>query len=157
MGNGASFKHLNETMQSAATGLHRQGLVSNGDPRAWTSHKLRHVFDTEASESGVKAQIIEFFEGHVSGVHWVYNHREGRGRARRRGEKTPEDGGGPGNGESEVHSTSGLNWRPLRESDNFQARHIERTAASYADEPPYPQRHRLFRLHPLSPAAFLLA
>ena len=68
--------HLSDTLQGMAARLFRQGMVKNGDPAAWHSHFLRHSFETEASHAGVKAEVRDFFMGHIEGIQWTYNHRD---------------------------------------------------------------------------------
>lgn len=78
MGKGGpmSAYHLNSVLRETALALHRQGLVENGNPRSWHTHYLRHSFETEASHAEVKAEIRDFFLGHLKGIQWVYNHRD---------------------------------------------------------------------------------
>lgn len=59
-----------------ALALHRQGLVSNGNPASWHSHALRHSFETESAHAKVKAEIRNFFEGHIAGIQFIYNHTD---------------------------------------------------------------------------------
>ncbi|MGD0145945.1 MAG: tyrosine-type recombinase/integrase [Nitrososphaerales archaeon] len=68
--------HLNGVLQQMATRLFRQGMVKNGDPGSWHTHYLRHSFETEASHAGVKAELRDFFAGHMKGIQWIYNHRD---------------------------------------------------------------------------------
>lgn len=63
-------------LKTAARKLGRSGLLKNPNLRSWRPHYLRHSFETEASHAGVKAEIRDFFLGHVGGVQWVYNHRD---------------------------------------------------------------------------------
>ena len=62
--------------RGVARKLGQQGQLDNPDLRAWTPHKLRHSFETEASHAGVKAEVRDYFLGHIGGVQWVYNHRD---------------------------------------------------------------------------------
>lgn len=54
----------------------QQGLIDEYRPESWHTHALRHSFETEASHAGVKAEIRDFFLGHIGGIQWVYNHRD---------------------------------------------------------------------------------
>ena len=67
---------LNKRVRRTATNLLRQGVITNGEPRSWHSHALRHSFRTEASHAGVKTEVSEFFLGHLGGINYVYNHRD---------------------------------------------------------------------------------
>lgn len=67
--------NLNNSMKRAAIKLFKQGLVKNGQPRAWHSHALRHSFETQASHARVSNEIRNFFEGHSNGITAIYNHR----------------------------------------------------------------------------------
>jgi len=67
---------LNTSLKRTALALHRQGIVKNGTVESWDSHFLRHSFETEASHAGVKAEFCDYFLGHVSGIQWIYNHRD---------------------------------------------------------------------------------
>lgn len=66
---------LNYQLKRAAKRLVKQGLVKDGNPRSWHVHYLRHSFESEASHAEVKAEIRDFFEGHLGGIMWVYNQR----------------------------------------------------------------------------------
>ncbi|MDA4117593.1 MAG: site-specific integrase [Thaumarchaeota archaeon] len=67
---------LNTQMKRTAQRLMRQGLIAEYPLASWHSHALRHSFETEASHAGVKAEIRDFFLGHIGGIQWVYNHRD---------------------------------------------------------------------------------
>lgn len=67
---------LNKQMARYAKKLNGSGLLENGNPSSWHTHALRHSFETEASHAGVKAEVRDFFLGHLAGVQWVYNHRD---------------------------------------------------------------------------------
>jgi integrase len=67
---------LNYRFRNEALRMKRQGLISNGDPRSWHSHALRHCFRTEAAHAGVKPEISEFLLGHLGGIAYVYNHSD---------------------------------------------------------------------------------
>ena len=69
-----SEDYLNIQFKSTAAKLFSQGLISVGNPKSWTTHKMRHVFKTEASHSGAERGIVEFFGGHRGGIEWVYDH-----------------------------------------------------------------------------------
>lgn len=56
--------------------LSESGLLENGNPSSWHTHALRHSFETEASHAGVKAEVRDFFLGHLAGIRWTYNHRD---------------------------------------------------------------------------------
>lgn len=68
--------YLNSRFKLTALRLHKQGIISNGQPGAWRVYALRHSFETEASHAGVKAEIRDFFLGHLRGIQWTYNHRD---------------------------------------------------------------------------------
>jgi Phage integrase family len=68
--------NLNAAMKDTALALFRQGLILNGNPESWHSHALRHSFETESSHAGVKGEIRDYLEGHISGITWTYNHRD---------------------------------------------------------------------------------
>ena len=68
--------YLNTVLHRTALALFKEGMVKNGDKKAWTTHKLRHSFETEASHAGVKAEVRDFFMGHMKGIQWIYNHRD---------------------------------------------------------------------------------
>jgi integrase len=68
----AMAKHLHMAARKAGTA----GMLKNPDLRSWHPHALRHSFETEASHAGVKAEVRDFFLGHVSGIMWTYNHRD---------------------------------------------------------------------------------
>jgi integrase len=67
---------FNTVLKRTAGALHRQGLIENGSVESWHTHFLRHSFETEASHAGVKAEFRDYFLGHVSGIQWLYNHRD---------------------------------------------------------------------------------
>ncbi len=68
--------HLNKVLRETARRIHAQGLVKNGNAGSWHSHYLRHSFNTEAKHAGVSAEIRDFFEGHLDGIKWVYDHSD---------------------------------------------------------------------------------
>lgn len=63
-------------LKRSARKLGAAGLLKNPNLASWHPHALRHSFETEASHAGVKAEIRDFWLGHVAGVQWVYNHRD---------------------------------------------------------------------------------
>lgn len=67
---------LNERMRRTTVNLMKQGLIDQYPPESWHTHALRHSFETEASHAGVKAEIRDFFLGHVTGIQWTYNYRD---------------------------------------------------------------------------------
>jgi integrase len=67
---------LNYRLKVTAGQLFNQRLIVNGDRRSWRSHLLRHSFETEASHAQVKAEIRDYFMGHIGGIQWIYNHRD---------------------------------------------------------------------------------
>ena len=71
-----SDEWLNERMRRTAVNLMKQGLIGQYPPESWHTHALRHSFETEASHAGVKAEIRDFFLGHVTGIQWIYDHRD---------------------------------------------------------------------------------
>ncbi len=79
LGKGSSYlaaEWLNNQLRRTAANLCKQGVVTNGEPRSWHSHALRHSFRTEAAHAGVKPEVSEFFLGHIGGINYVYNHRD---------------------------------------------------------------------------------
>lgn len=66
------FFHLKAT----ARRLGEKGLLKNPELPSWRPYALRHSFETEASHAGVKAEVRDYFMGHVTGIQWVYNHRD---------------------------------------------------------------------------------
>lgn len=75
-GNFVNDNWLNRRMRGTAMNLMKQGLIDQYPPESWHSHALRHSFETEASHAGVRAEFRDFFLGHVSGIQWIYNHRD---------------------------------------------------------------------------------
>jgi integrase len=71
-----NYDWIDDQFRGVALKLHKEGLVVNGNPKSWHTHALRHSFETEASHAGVKAEIRDYFLGHVGGIRWVYNHRD---------------------------------------------------------------------------------
>lgn len=67
---------LNVSLKRMASRLSAQGLITNGLPRSWHSHYLRHSFKTEAEHAGVKSGFVEFWMGHTEGISWVYDNRD---------------------------------------------------------------------------------
>ncbi len=67
---------LNECFKGTAMKLHREGLISNGDPDCWHIYALRHSFKTEAEHAGVKSGVVEFLMGHNKGISWTYDNRD---------------------------------------------------------------------------------
>ena len=65
---------LNSCFKAAALRLHKQGLISNGDPDSWHVYALRHSFSTECAHAEVNREVREFWLGHVSAISWVYQH-----------------------------------------------------------------------------------
>ncbi|MDG6990624.1 MAG: hypothetical protein JRM99_04300 [Nitrososphaerota archaeon] len=63
-------------LREAARRLGAAGLLKNPDLRSWHPHALRHSFSTECKHAKVDNEIREYFEGHVSGVKFVYQHPE---------------------------------------------------------------------------------
>jgi integrase len=78
MGKGGPMNeaHLNDTLKRTAIALFKQGLIQNGQPKSWHSHALRHSFETEGSHAGVRSEIRNYFEGHIEGITWTYNHTD---------------------------------------------------------------------------------
>ena len=70
------YSALRKMMRRMALDLSRQHIIENGNAGSWHPHALRHSFETEASHAGVKAEIRDYFLGHVSGIQWTYNHRD---------------------------------------------------------------------------------
>jgi integrase len=70
------YTSMAKNLKQAARRLGEKGLLKNPDLRSWHPHALRHSFETEASHAGVKAEIRDYFLGHVSGIQWIYNHRD---------------------------------------------------------------------------------
>lgn len=68
--------YLNSEFKETAMILHKQGLVSNGDPGAWHNYTLRHSYKSESEHAGARSGIVEYFMGHTAGISWVYNHRD---------------------------------------------------------------------------------
>ncbi|MDG7047619.1 MAG: hypothetical protein JRN61_01415 [Nitrososphaerota archaeon] len=58
------------------TAVRRTLGLKNSNIRSWHSHALRASFETEASHAGVKAEIRDYFMGHLTGIQWTYNHRD---------------------------------------------------------------------------------
>jgi len=71
-----AYGTVQDHFRAAARRLGCENLLENSEPKAWTPHKLRHSFETEASHAGVKAEVRDYFLGHIGGVQWVYNHRD---------------------------------------------------------------------------------
>ncbi len=67
---------LNQCFKETAIRLHKENLISNGDPDCWHIYALRHSFKTEAEHAGVKSGIVEFFMGHNKGINWTYDNRD---------------------------------------------------------------------------------
>ena len=67
---------LNNCLKRAAARLEGEGLISHYPRESWHTHALRHSFETEASHAGVRAEIRDFFLGHITGIQWTYNHRD---------------------------------------------------------------------------------
>ncbi|MDG7007110.1 MAG: hypothetical protein JRN06_02560 [Nitrososphaerota archaeon] len=63
-------------LREAARKLGTAGLLKNPDLRSWHPHALRHSFSTECKHAKVDNEMREYFEGHVSGVKFVYQHPE---------------------------------------------------------------------------------
>lgn len=74
--NTANADWLNRCLKRAAARLEGEGLISHYPRESWHTHALRHSFETEASHAGVKAEIRDFFLGHITGIQWTYNHRD---------------------------------------------------------------------------------
>lgn len=70
------YAAVRSNFRATARKLGQKGLLENPDLRSWTPHKLRHSFETEASHAGVKAKVRDYFQGHIEGIHWTYNHRD---------------------------------------------------------------------------------
>jgi integrase len=79
MMNGQAFPQYHTVLyglKDAARRLSAKGLLKNPELASWHPHALRHSFETEASHAGVKAEIRDFFLGHIGGIQWIYNHRD---------------------------------------------------------------------------------
>ncbi|HEV2226562.1 MAG TPA: hypothetical protein VGR56_07145 [Nitrososphaerales archaeon] len=67
---------INSTFRDQAIDLHAEGLIKNGDPRAWHSHALRGSFETEGAHAGAKKEVRGYFESHVGDIMYVYSHTD---------------------------------------------------------------------------------
>jgi integrase len=67
---------LNQCFKETGKRLYAEGLVKNGTPDDWHIYQLRHSFSTECSHAEVKAEVREFWMGHISAISWVYQHPE---------------------------------------------------------------------------------
>jgi integrase len=71
-----AYNTLLDNFRSTARKLISKGMLKNQDPASYHPHALRHSFETEASHAGVKAEIRDYFMGHLGGIMWTYNHRD---------------------------------------------------------------------------------
>lgn len=75
-GNMPDYSTVLNHLHFAARKLGEGGLLKNPRIDSWHPHALRHSFETEAAHAGVKAEVRDFFLGHLKGIQWVYNHRD---------------------------------------------------------------------------------
>lgn len=74
--NTSDLAWLNVCLKGAAAKLEGEELIGHYPRESWHTHALRHSFETEASHAGVRAEIRDYFMGHITGIQWTYNHRD---------------------------------------------------------------------------------
>jgi integrase len=70
------YTTLGGCFHDTARKLGESGLLKNSNVRSYHPHALRASFETEGSHAGVKAEVRDFFMGHIGAIQWLYNHRD---------------------------------------------------------------------------------